>query len=110
MITASWKEEGSTLTLRLHGHAGSAPAGADLICAGVTTLVYALAETVSNHAARGSLAEAPQIILSSGEALITATPKEEFHDTLQGAFQMAINGISLLATHYPDHISPGIER
>lgn len=110
MIQASWKEGGSTLTFRLSGHSGAAPAGEDLICAGVTTLAYALAQTVSDHAARGALTEVPQMILSSGKAIISATPKEKFRDTLQGAFQMAINGIKLLATHYPDHISAGIER
>lgn len=110
MITASCEERDSTLTFRLHGHAGSAPAGEDLICAGVTTLAYALAETVSNHAARGALAAEPRIHLSPGEAIITAAPKPTFRKTLQGAFQMAINGINLLATHYPNHVSAVIER
>jgi uncharacterized protein YsxB (DUF464 family) len=100
MIQVLWEEREDRLTLQVTGHAGSAPAGQDLICAGMTTLVYALAQTLQSSGER--LAEEPDIQLSPGFALIRAKAKPE---TLRGAFQMAINGAKLLATHYPECVA-----
>lgn len=104
MIEAVYEQRGQTLTLRLRGHAGAAPAGQDLICAGVTTLAYALAQTVADHAARGQLGQEPQLQLSAGDALICAEPSPAFYEAVRGAFEMANAGLKLLSRHYPDHI------
>ena len=102
MIRVTWEQRGRTLTLRVKGHAGSAPAGQDLICAGITALVYGLAQTVWEN--REQLEEEPQVHLSPGDAQIQAKAKPPDTKTLKGAFQTAINGAKLLAVHYPEYV------
>ena len=99
MIRCRWAQQGEELTLEVTGHAGFAPAGEDLVCAGVTALVYALAQTVEQWAA------APQISLQPGSALIRAKGEQETLPRLLAAFQTVINGLKLLADQFPEHVS-----
>lgn len=96
MIRAACETE--TLTLRVTGHAGAAPAGRDLICAGVSALVYALARTVEHWG------EYPQIHLEPGDARIRTRAKEGCQQQLRGAFEMTKNGLELLARQFPEYV------
>lgn len=100
MIQVLWGEQGDWLTLQVTGHAGSAPAGQDLICAGMTTLVYALAQTLQSSGER--LEEEPDIQLSPGFALIRAKAKPACLGLLREDFALVCNGVALLAAHYPE--------
>lgn len=98
MITAEWTAPG---TLEVTGHAGTAPAGADLVCAGVTTLCYALARTIAALEHRGRLMEKPRLHLEPGRATLTARSLPEAETYLTGAFAVALEGLTLLAEQYP---------
>lgn len=93
------------LAFRLQGHSGAAPAGEDLVCAGVTTLCYALAQTVANLAQEGLLQEPPTLLLEPGQAHISAVPLPQAAVYLKGAFRTATEGMRLLAKQYPEAVS-----
>ena len=68
---------GPTCRLEASGHAGYAPAGQDIVCAGASTLMQTLC------------------------ALLAAAPQKPW---VEGAFEFAKAGFALLAERYPDHV------
>ena len=71
MIRASYCRDAPKITVT--GHAGSAPHGHDLVCAGVSTLVYTLAFHVQKLERAGLCANA-QVRLLPGDAEVACTP------------------------------------
>lgn len=97
MINVTYDKHSITMS----GHAGSAPAGEDLICAAASTLITALAETMAKHKDKLS---GYSVKLESGDAYVKVTPTEEFKETCDGAFEMALSGFELLSSLYPAYI------
>jgi uncharacterized protein YsxB (DUF464 family) len=95
MIRGVYEEKGATLTLTVTGHAGFAPMGQDLVCAGVSALVYALARTVRDW--EGQLDRPVRILLEPGNARIRVHAGRKQLRQLKAAFQMAENGSKLMA-------------
>lgn len=91
--------EGRTLRLEASGHAGYAPAGQDIVCAGASTLMQALVSLLAGEENTGSDAwdepEGPRLA-------VTAAPPQEAW--VEGAFELAKAGFALLAERYPDHL------
>lgn len=71
------------------GHAGQAPRGQDIVCAGVSTLYYTF------YAA----SEAKETIMSN----IRILEAEPVHKN-RAAFRTVKTGLEILAAKYPDHI------
>ena len=82
--------EGLTLRLEASGHAGYAPAGQDIVCAGASTLMQALVSLLA-----GEKPEGPRL------AVTAAAPQEPW---VEGAFELAKAGFALLAERYPDNL------
>lgn len=91
---------GPTCRLEAAGHAGYAPAGQDIVCAGASTLmqalVYLLAGVEGSRSTAGGTCEGPRVA-------VTAQIRQE--PWIQGAFEMAKAGFALLAERYPDNLS-----
>ena len=89
--------EGLTLRLEASGHAGYAPAGQDIVCAGASTLMQALVSLLAGEKTARSDAwdepEGPRL------AVTAAAPQEPW---VEGAFELAKAGFALLAERYPD--------
>ena len=94
----------SGTSLELKGHAGSAPYGQDLVCAGVSTLVYALAQRLTELDRQGALELPPKLRLEPGDAVISATAKKEFEPEVQGDFCLIFSGLKLLEKNYPEMV------
>ena len=92
------------LSLSLSGHAGTAEAGKDLLCASASILAYTVAQLVKDYEAKGMLKGKANIILESGKARISCTPKKDCYDLIAYAFYVAQTGFYLLAHNYPDHV------
>jgi uncharacterized protein YsxB (DUF464 family) len=92
-------------SLKLHGHAGAAPYGQDLVCAGVSALVYALAQRLQELEQKGALEAPPNIQLGSGEAQISAVAKGGYEAEVAEDFRLIESGLKFLETHYPERIS-----
>lgn len=94
----------SGTTLSLQGHAGAAAFGQDLICAAVTGLVYALAQRLTELEKAEAFQEPPTIRLEAGAAMIRVLPKAAYALPVQEDFRLLHSGLTLLQTHYPNHI------
>ncbi|MBQ8836442.1 MAG: ribosomal-processing cysteine protease Prp [Clostridia bacterium] len=98
MINVVYDEAcGITMT----GHAGQAPRGQDIVCAGASAIVISLAEMLERNSEE--LIERG-ILLESGRASIKVVPRGAFKNCCEGAFEMAMCGLELLSEQYPDYI------
>ena len=91
--------EGLSCRLEAAGHAGFAPAGQDIVCAGASTLmqalVYLLAGEENAHADAWEEPDGPRLAVQA-DAPCAAW--------VQGAFELAKAGFTLLAERYPDNV------
>ena len=91
--------KGLSLRLEAAGHAGYAPAGQDIVCAGASTLmqalVYLLAGEENTRSDAGDEPEGPRL------AVVAQAPVAPW---VQGAFELAKAGFTLLAERYPDNL------
>ena len=89
---------GPTCRLEAAGHAGYAPAGQDIVCAGASLMMQSLAALLAGQADAKSDAwdepEGPRLAVSA------AAPQEPW---VEGAFELAKQSAALLAERYPDH-------
>lgn len=104
MVTAKFymaPRDGS-LHMVLRGHAGSAPAGEDLVCAGVSTLAHSLAEAVLKLYEQGLLRRYPRAEIGAGKAEIIAVPKARFFRETMMLFWLAEVGMGVLEENFPE--------
>ena len=91
--------EGVTLRLEAAGHAGYAPAGQDIVCAGASTLMQALVSLLageeSTHSDAWDEPDGPRL------AVVAEAPQKPW---VEGAFELAKTGFALLAERYPDNL------
>ena len=94
--------EGVTLRLEAAGHAGYAPAGQDIVCAGASTLMQALVSLLAGEESTRSDAwdepDGPRL------AVVADAPQKPW---VEGAFELAKTGFALLAERYPDNLRGG---
>ena len=90
---------GPTCRLEASGHAGYAPAGQDIVCAGASTLMQTLCALLAGEEGTRSGAwdepDGPRL------AVTAAAPQKPW---VEGAFEFAKAGFALLAERYPDHV------
>lgn len=91
--------KGLSLRLEAAGHAGYAPAGQDIVCAGASTLMQALVYLLAGEeSARSDAWDEPE-----GPRLAVAV-QAPVAQWVQGAFELAKAGFTLLAERYPDNL------
>ena len=91
--------KGLSLRLEAVGHAGYAPAGQDIVCAGASTLMQALVYLLAGEeSARSDAWDEPD-----GPRLAVAA-QAPVAPWVQGAFELAKAGFTLLAERYPDNL------
>ena len=91
--------KGLSLRLEAAGHAGYAPAGQDIVCAGASTLMQALVYLLAGEeSARSDAWDEPE-----GPRLAVAA-QAPVAPWVQGAFELAKAGFTLLAERYPDNL------
>lgn len=86
--------------LRADGHADFCP-GRDIVCAGASALVCALAGALDALGAQGV-----QRTLCAGHAAITADDRAD----VRAAFTVAVTGLRQLAAAYPGHVAEDTGR
>lgn len=87
--------------LTLTGHAGAAPRGEDLVCAGATTLAYTAAQAVLVLHQEGKLRHRPEIDISEGRAVVSAVPGPNGKQELEQALRVVWLGLEMLQCNYP---------
>jgi len=91
--------------MEAQGHAMTAPKGEDLICAGVTALVYTLAQSLQFLYEQDRLKERPKVQICEGYANIKAMPKKIAEGEVLMAFWVLQSGFYVLEHNYPKSIS-----
>ena len=91
------------LRLTARGHACGGEYGADPVCAGVSALLYTLAEGVKPM---GNAA----IRLQPGDALIALHPRPCCRMAARVAFELICGGLELIAEQYPDNVSCRVKK
>nr|DAI34271.1 MAG TPA: YsxB-like protein [Caudoviricetes sp.] len=92
LIEASIRKDGITVT----GHAGYAPPGQDIVCAGVTALTQALIKSIGDLTT-----DRIEYEISPGRADIKYGDLSEKSRTLVDSFFI---GICMIADEFPDYI------
>ena len=95
------------LELSAVGHADRAPRGQDIVCAGVSALLYgfiAYLETLSPIATAGAHREAPHLECSEGDGLLRVVTRGLGGADLRG-WAVTSAGLRLIQSAYPDAVS-----
>lgn len=101
-----WKdEEHGSIHMKVKGHAGTAPKGADLVCASASMLVYTVAQAMTFYYEQGYLQEKPKIKMREGKASVVVVPKEEYYAEALHTFWVAQCGAHVLSKNYPENVS-----
>jgi uncharacterized protein YsxB (DUF464 family) len=87
------------LTLQVKGHANYAESGKDIVCSAVSCLCISLANTLL---AAG--VDKQCFRMEEGSFYVSATIVEN-KAYAEGAFDMAVGGLQMIAEQYPDHVS-----
>lgn len=98
-----WKE-GGVRTVELLGHAGYAPQGADIVCAGLSALSCAMMEALRREEDSGAL-ETLSIVCEPGYVSVSVRPKPAKRARIGGILDTCLAGFSLLAKGYPAHVT-----
>lgn len=96
MIVARYERDGDSHNLSVNGHAGYSTKGQDIVCAGVSAIVYALIGWLENN-----ISTFTSVDESNGEVVISCEGDEK----TATAFYMAAIGIEQIANTYPAHVS-----
>lgn len=105
MITVKCLEDSKgCIRLTIRGHAESAPAGQDLVCAGISALAYAAGEAVDRLAESGKLLE-ESVKLTPGDAEIMALPVAEFRYEVWTVFWTVLCGVNVIARSFPECVA-----
>lgn len=96
-------EEDGRLSIYLSafGHANYAEGGKDIVCAAVSALCTALANTLVEYGVPKA-----SIRMKEGDFLVNATIRRN-QAQCEGAYDMAVMGLSMIAEKYPDHVFVG---
>lgn len=103
MITVRFyrKADQGSVHMVMEGHAGAAPKGEDLVCAGASMLAYTAGQAVRFLYEQGKLRCRPKISIREGNAVIIATPKKEAEAETLYLYWVVQSGAYVLARNYP---------
>lgn len=88
------------MRLEVTGHAGYAPPGQDIVCAGVSTLVYTLAQNL----AMTLFPENYITQFDEGHAIIEAYPPRDKAEACRCMFMTIANGFAMLEAQFDQYI------
>lgn len=91
------------LTVTASGHAGFAPRGQDIVCAGVSTLLAAAAEMAARMH-RDGLLEGCTVRLEPGKAEIAMEPTPEGSTKAEAIMEMLETGAALIEEKYGQYV------
>ena len=105
MTEISFENREGTLTLSMTGHAGSAPAGEDLVCAAASMLGYTAMQYASVLEQAGWLLEKPQVTEAPGTLKISFRADAQHLPMAMNAMYVVELGCAVLAHNYPENVT-----
>ena len=100
-ICAEWRE--NRFSLSVSGHAGHSANGNDIVCAGVSMLVHALAAWMAAQQKAG-LADIHTLTCEKGCAVMDVRFPPPAAEPARGAASVVLEGFRLLAVQYPQNV------
>ena len=91
------------ISVKVKGHAMSAPKGEDLICSAASAYILQLQDTIEALNRNGWLEKA-KIKVEDGQANITYTPKEAYRGIVEYLTMMTTTGFDRLQKEYPEYV------
>lgn len=104
MLHIDFEKNGNCICVSVKGHAGYGEFGKDILCAGVSALIMALASRVKELEDGKAFKEPPTVKLDSGDALISCRPRYRCRRRVEDAFELIENGCVLLWMDYGQYI------
>ena len=104
MIDVRFYENKGKLCLKVEGHANAAPKGEDIVCAGVSALAVALADTLEMMHRNGDLEEAPEIRAKDGDMRVKVKAGQDHKGRLLLAFLYCQTGMLAIWRGYPKNV------
>lgn len=102
MTSVFYEHDGHAFALTCEGHAEYAPAGQDIVCAGISALCGALEITLDNLQDMGRV---QSLFCSSAEAYFQACAETApDSDAVRTAFDTVYNGLCRIEEAYPDYL------
>lgn len=98
MIRIRYGTDDKTHSLAVVGHAGYNDQGKDIVCAGVSAIIYALLGWLENNRDKVSFIRTG---VESGEVLVALEGGQE----AKTVFEVATIGLEQIAAKYPDHVA-----
>lgn len=92
-----------TMRMTATGHAGYAPYGEDIVCAGISSLLAAAAQTMGQMQEAGLL-DASKAELRPGYALLEMQPSSSGWGAAAAIMAMLENGCRLIADRYSQYV------
>ena len=92
-----------TMRITIKGHAGTAPAGQDIVCAGVSAVFYNLANVLKYYP-DDAWKKPIEFKDESGNAALKVYPKAELEANVRHEYAYCFIGFQMLAEAYPERI------
>ena len=93
------------MRLHLKGHAGAAPAGQDIVCAGISTLCFALINTLLEEQEAGTMETDWNITQAPMEVSVRARPRTaHYRRRAQDYFRVIVMGLRAMEQEYPQNL------
>lgn len=105
MVKVEYIHADTGFLLRVQGHAGAAPKGADLVCSAVSILIYTAAQCALELYTDEKLQQWPLLELESGSSQVAADARQGKTETVQRVFDTVMTGFYLLANQYPQFVT-----
>ena len=90
------------MRLEIMGHAGYAEIGQDIVCAGISTLAYTLAQSLAMMLHPDDYSA--QFDDTAASCYIAAQPPMEKEEECRHAFMTIANGFAMMAAQYDQYI------
>ena len=92
------------------GHAGYAEKGKDIVCAGVSALLFTVEDCLNQMYTWDKLVQVPQIQLEPGDVKMECEPTLAAQGEAELLFRFLETGCRLLAEEYPEYIQVATAR
>lgn len=103
MTEITYGKDGAGFYIEAAGHSGFDIAGRDVVCAGISALIFAEIDFTRETESAGYI-EKRTVITHDGFAYLHVRPREGKEDTLAGAYGVLRSGLRLLSESYPDYL------
>ena len=92
------------LTVKITGHAGTAPAGQDIVCAAVSTVYQWLIFSLEELSDQKDCVKKLEYTQEPGDCRLYTVPKECGRIPVRQRFLFAREGFELIADNYPENV------